>query len=283
MTTLETATSGIPTIRSRVRRLVENATFQKAIMALIVVNAIALGLETSATVAGVAGKWLYVFDRIVIAIFCVEIAVRIWAHGPRFFRDPWSLFDFVVVAITLAPASDSFAVLRALRVLRVLRLVSAVPRLRRIVAALLHAVPGVGAIGALLLLVFYVFAVITTKLFGATFPAWFGTIGGSMYSLFQIMTLESWSMGIVRPVMEVHPWAWIVFVTFIVLSSFTVLNLFIAIIIDSMQTLHAAESEETVGEMSDVVHEEHRRRAAEFEELRRELRKIRGLLEKWEE
>ena len=264
--------------RAAVRRLVENATFQKAVMTLIVVNAVTLGLETSATVMAAIGPQLHLFDQVVIAVFCVEILLRIYAHGLRFFRDAWSVFDFIVVAITLAPASESLSVLRALRVLRVLRLVSAVPRLRRIVAALLHAVPGVGAIGSLLMLVFYVFAVITTKLFGASFPAWFGTIGGSMYTLFQVMTLESWSMGIVRPVMEVHSWAWIVFVSFIVLSSFTVLNLFIAIIIDSMQTLHASEKEETVEEVSDVVHEEHRRRSAEFEELRREIRELKAMI-----
>jgi voltage-gated sodium channel len=264
--------------RAAVRRLVDNASFQKAVMTLIVVNAVTLGLETSATVMAAIGPQLHLFDQVVIAVFCVEILLRIYAHGLRFFRDAWSVFDFIVVAITLAPASESLSVLRALRVLRVLRLVSAVPRLRRIVAALLHAVPGVGAIGSLLMLVFYVFAVITTKLFGASFPAWFGTIGGSMYTLFQVMTLESWSMGIVRPVMEVHSWAWIVFVSFIVLSSFTVLNLFIAIIIDSMQTLHASEKEETVEEVSDVVHEEHRRRSAEFEELRREIRELKAMI-----
>ena len=276
MTTTES--NAAPGFRSRIRSLVENPVFQNAVMALIVVNAVTLGLETSPTVMALIGPELMVFDSIVIVVFTVEIALRIFAHGARFFRDPWSVFDFIVVGITLAPASDSFSVLRALRVLRVLRLVSAVPRLRRIVAALLHAVPGVGAIGALLLLVFYVFAVITTKLFGASFPDWFGTVGASMYSLFQIMTLESWSMGIVRPVMEVHSWAWIVFVCFIVLSSFTVLNLFIAIIIDSMQTLHETEQQQTVGEMTEVVHDEHRQRTAEYEELRRELQEIRRLL-----
>ncbi len=265
-------------LRARVRDFVENATFQKAIMTLIVVNAVTLGFETSPTVMGWIGPELLVFDKIVITVFVIEIALRIFAHGHRFFRDPWGLFDFIVVAITLAPASDSFSVLRALRVLRVLRLVSAVPRLRRIVAALLHAVPGVGAIGALLLLVFYVFAVITTKLFGGAFADWFGTIGASMYSLFQIMTLESWSMGIVRPVMEVYSWAWIVFVSFIVLSSFTVLNLFIAIIIDSMQTLHESEQHETVEEVSTVVHDEHRQRAEEFETLRAEIRELKEML-----
>ena len=265
-------------IRRRVRLLVENRRFQTAIMALIAVNAVTLGLETSQTAMALIGPELVMFDQAVIAIFCVEIVLRLFAHGPRFFRDPWSVFDFLVVAITLIPSSGGLSVLRALRVLRVLRLVSAVPRLRRVVGALLHAVPGVVSIGALLLLVFYVFSVITTKLFASEFPAWFGTVGDSMYSLFQIMTLESWSMGIVRPVMEVYPWAWAVFVTFITLSSFTVLNLFIAIIIDSMQTIHADEKKEAVGEVSDVVHEEHSLRSAEYRELRRELEEIKALL-----
>ena len=276
MTPTDSATQ--PTIRQRIRRLVDNSIFQKAIMTLIVINAVTLGFETSPTVMGLVGPALLIFDQVVITIFCVEIVLRIYAHGPAFFRDPWGVFDFIVVAITLMPSNDSLSVLRTLRVLRVLRLVSAVPRLRRIVAALLHAVPGVGSIGALLLLVFYVFAVITTKLFGSAFPDWFGTIGESMFTLFQIMTLESWSMGVVRPVMDVYSWAWIVFVAFIVLSSFTVLNLFIAIIIDSMQTLHDTEKDETVSEMSDVVHGEHLDRAAEFRELKREMEEIKALL-----
>ena len=265
-------------IRARIRRLVEHQTFQKSIMILIVINAFTLGAETSPTVMGLIGPELLVFDKVVIVVFCVELLLRIYAHGLSFFRGAWNIFDFVVVAITLAPSNDPLAVLRSLRVLRVLRLVSAVPRLRRIVAALLHAAPGVGAIGALLLLVFYVYAVICTKLFGAAFPDWFGSIGDSMYTLFQIMTLESWSMGIVRPVMEVYSWAWLVFVAFIVMSSFTVLNLFIAIIIDSMQTLHETEQHETVDEVSGVVHDEHRQRAMEFEELRREMQEIKELL-----
>ena len=157
-------------IRQRVRKLVDHPTFQKTIMTLIVINAVTLGFETSPTIMGYIGPALQVFDKIVIAIFCVEIVLRIYAHGPAFFRDPWGIFDFIVVAITLTPSNDSLSVLRSLRVLRVLRLVSAVPRLRRIVSALLLAVPGVGAIVALLLLVFYVFAVITTKLLELLFP-----------------------------------------------------------------------------------------------------------------
>ena len=269
----------MPDLRSRVLELVENRIFQNSIMVLIVVNAVALGLETSATAVAWAGSFLTIFDQIVIAVFCVEILLRLYAHRLAFFRDPWSVFDFVVVAITLMPASESLSVLRALRILRVLRLVSAVPRLRRVVTALLRAVPGVASISALLLLVFYVFAVIATKLFGRAFPDWFGTIGESMYSLFQIMTLESWSMGIVRPVMEVYPWAWAVFVTFIVLSSFTVLNLFIAIIIDSMQSLHEEEQSRVAEETGEAVRREFRLHEDDYQELRSELEEIRRLLQ----
>ena len=148
----------------------------------------------------------------------------------------------------------------------------------RIVAALLHAVPGVGAIIVLLLIVFYVFSVITTKIFGQNFPDWFGSLGDSMFTLFQIMTLESWSMGIVRPVMEIYPWAWVLFVAFIVLSSFTVLNLFIAIIIDSMQTLNERKQNDEIGEMEvDKIYavEEYNK---ELQIIRREIEDLKRLI-----
>ena len=265
--------------RDTVRRLVELRLFQNAILALIAVNAIVLGLETSGRVMAVAGPLLLAFDNVVLVIFAVEIALRIWAHGFRFFRDPWSVFDFVIVMVTLVPAADSLLALRALRVFRALRLVSAVPRLRRVVGTLLHAIPGVASIGVLLLLVFYVFSVVCTNMFAASFPHWFGSIGSSMYTLFQIMTLESWSMGIVRPVMDVHPWAWMVFVPFIVLSSFTVLNLVIAVIIDSIQALHREEEERGAADVTETVREEHGLGSAEYRELREELSEIRRLLE----
>ena len=251
-------------LRDPVRRLVDHPRFQNAILVLIVLNSIALGLETSGRISAVAGGALGIFERMAVAIFVVEILLRLWAHGLRFFRDPWSIFDFVIVAVTLVPASDSLVALRALRIFRAFRLVSAIPRMRRVVGTLLHAIPGVASIAILLMLVFYVFSVVSTKMFAATFPEWFGTIGASMYTLFQIMTLESWSMGIVRPVMEVHPWAWAVFVPFIVLSSFTVLNLVIAVIIDSIQSLNRDEQAPS---------------ADEYRRLREEVAEIRRLLE----
>jgi voltage-gated sodium channel len=264
--------------RAWLRVLVEAPQFRYPILGLIFINAIILGLETSPSVMAKAGETLNLIDHVILWIFVAELVLRIYAHGFRFFRDPWGLFDFAIVAIALVPASEQFGVLRALRILRALRLVSGVPRLRRVVEALLRAVPGIGAIGALLFLVFYVFAVIATKLFGGDFHQWFGTIGESMYSLFQIMTLESWSMGIVRPVMESFPYAWAFFVPFIIVSSFTVLNLFIAIIVDSMQTLNAEESEHTVEAIETVIDADTRLVSAEIALLRTEITELRKAL-----
>ena len=181
------------------------------------------------------GAWLVAIDRMLLAIFVVELTARMVVFGSAFWRDPWSIFDFLVVAIALLPASGDLAVLRALRILRALRLITAIPSIRRVVASLLSAIPSMGSIIALLLLINYVFAVMATKLFGADFEEKFGTLGASFFTFFQIMTLEGWSGEIVRPVMAKYPWAWIFFVPYIVLATFMVLNLFIGIIVDAIQ------------------------------------------------
>ena len=231
-------------LREKLRRLVEDPRFEKAVIALIIVNAITLGLETSDTAMAAAGALLLALDRAILTVFVVEIILRLYVRRLAFWRDPWRVFDFIVVAIALIPASGNLSVLRAFRILRVLRLVSTVPSMRRVVQGLLHAVPGMGSIVLLLSLIFYVFSVMATKLYGETFPEWFGTIGASAYTLFQIMTLESWSMGIVRPVMEAYPMAWAFFLPFILATAFTVLNLFIGIIVDAMQSTHNEEAQE---------------------------------------
>ena len=266
--------------RGRLRGVVECALFRHTILGLIAINAVILGLQTSPRAMAAIGLELILIDHVILWIFVVEIILRIIVYRLSFFRDPWGLFDLFVVAIALAPASEEFSVLRALRVLRVLRIISGVPRLRRVVGALLHAVPGIGAIGLLLGLVFYVFAVIATKLFGGEFPQWFGTIGESMYSLFQIMTLESWSMGIVRPVMKQFPQAWAFFVPFIIVSSFTVLNLFIAIIVDSMQTMHAEREDRTVEKIETVIDSDTRLVSREISALREEIAELKNKLDR---
>ena len=232
-------------LREKALALVEATWFTRFILALILFNAIILGLETSTTLMSQWGEVLLALDKACLAIFVLEILLRLYVWRARFFRDPWSIFDFTVVAIALVPASGPLAILRAFRVLRILRVMTIVPSMRRVVAALLGALPGLGAIGMLLLLIYYVFAVIATDLFGDRFPDWFGSIGASLYTLFQVMTLESWSMGISRPVMQHYPYAWVFFVPFILIATFTILNLFIAIIVNAMQTFaeqdHAVE------------------------------------------
>jgi voltage-gated sodium channel len=233
--------------------------FELAIIALIIINAATLGLETSTRVMEDWSSILRGIDRLLLLIFTVELAGRALVFRSRFFHDPWRIFDLIVVGLSWMPAAGGLSILRALRILRVLRLVGMVPSLRRVVGGLLAALPGMGSIMALLGLVFYVFSVMATKLFGAAFAEWFGSIGASAYSLFQIMTLESWSMGIVRPVMAIYPWAWLFFIPFIVCTTFTVLNLFIGIIVSAMQSEHeelaAREREELHHDQSAILRE----------------------------
>ena len=263
---------------SRLTRLVESRGFVLTITAVIVMNAISLGLETSPTVMAAIGPWLLWLDSLALWIFTIELSLKMVVYRGRFFRDGWNLFDFTIVAIAWLPATGPLAVLRALRIVRVLRLISVVPQMRKVVGALLHALPGMGSIVAVLLLVFYIAAVMATNLFGANFPDWFGNIGASMFSLFQVMTLESWSMGIVRPVMELHPNAWLFFVPFIVMTSFTVLNLFIALIVNSMQSMQT-DTQETIRTEAVVAHDERESLARQISDLSAEVRALRHKLE----
>jgi voltage-gated sodium channel len=267
------------TLRARLTTLIEDSRVQRVILLLILINAVILGLETSPSVMASAGPVLTALDQAILAVFVVEIAARLFVHRAAFFRDPWSVFDFAVVAIALVPASGPFAVLRALRVLRVLRVLTIVPSMRRVVGGLLAAIPGLGSIAAVLALIFYVFAVIATKLFGAEFPDWFGTIGRSLYTLFQVMTLESWSMGISRPVMEVYPFAWAFFIPFILVATFTMLNLFIGIIVSAMQSFAADDQATTIAVVDQAREHIEADLHAEVRALRGEIAELKALLQ----
>jgi voltage-gated sodium channel len=253
--------------RKQLASWVESDRLQKIIIALILVNAITLGLETSPLFMQKVGPLLHWLDAILLGMFAVELLLKLVAHGWRFFRNGWNCFDLAVVGIALLPATGGLSVLRALRVLRVMRLVSAAPKMRFVVESLARSLPGLGSIGMLLIIFFYVFSVMATKLFGADFPQWFGSLFGSMFSLFQIMTLEGWA-DIAREVMTRFPLAWLFFLSFILLATFTVLNLFIAVIVNAMQDPAAP-----------VEHEKFAS-ANEIESLRREIAALRGLLER---
>ena len=266
-------------MREQARGWISHPTFQATIIGLILVNAVILGLETWPAAMAAAGDLLKTLDAIILAVFVVEIALRIYVHGGAFWRDPWSLFDFTVVGIALIPAAGPFAVLRALRVLRVLRLLTLVPSMRRVVGALLAAIPGLGSIALVLAIIFYVFGVIGTNLFADSHPQWFGSLGRTLYTLFQVMTLESWSMGIARPVMAEYPYAWLFFVTFILVATFTMLNLFIAIIVNAMQSYQEAEHEGTVQALHETQEHIEGELHTEMRTLRMEMAELRTLLE----
>lgn len=283
MTTDSAAAGPLPGVQHRVARFIERSAVQRVILALILINALTLGLETSATLMAAYGTFIHALDKAILAVFVVEIGLRLFVYRWRFFKDPWSVFDFLVVGIALVPATGQFSVLRALRVLRVLRILTIVPSMRRVVGALLGAIPGLISIGLVLLIIYYVFAVIATNLFATAFPEWFGNLGRSFYTLFQIMTLESWSMGISRPVMAQFPYAWAFFISFILIATFTMLNLFIAIIVNAMQTFSEDEHQDTVSAVAQAqahieadVHAEMRALRGEIAELRTLLQQARG-------
>ena len=240
------------TLRERAIALVESARFERFIVAVIVINAIGLGIETSPSAMASIGPVVLWLDTIALAIFVVELAIKLFAYRLAFFKSGWNIFDLAIVSAALVPASQQFSVLRALRILRALRLVSVVPSMRKVITGLFSAIPSIGTVIVMLLLLFYISAVMATKLFGGAFPEWFGNLGASLYSLFQIMTLESWSMGIVRPVMEEFPYAWAFFVPFILLTSFIVLNLFIGVIVNAMAE---ANDEEAHDEREEILTE----------------------------
>ena len=227
--------------RIRLGRWIESTRVQLAITVVILLNAVILGFETNAGLMAEHGAILKALDTACLVVFVVELTIKLLVYRWLFWRSGWNVFDFLVVAVAFIPGNGAWSVLRSLRVLRVLRLLTIVPQLRRVVAAFIHAIPGLLGVVAVMAIFYYTAGVLATNLFGATFPQWFGTLGASLFTLFQIMTLESWSMGIVRPVMETHPWAWTFFVPFIVIATFTILNLFIGIIVSTMQELGTAD------------------------------------------
>jgi voltage-gated sodium channel len=239
--------------QTRLQEFLDRPLVRNGILGVILFNAILLGMETSPTLMENWGTLIRALDRACLAVFVVEIALKLVAYRLSFFRSGWNIFDFVIVGIALVPGAQTLSVLRALRILRLLRVISVAPRLRRVVEGFITALPGMGSVFLLMALIFYIGAVMATKLFASSFPEWFGTLGRSAYSLFQIMTLESWSMGIVRPVMETYPYAWAFFVPFIMVTTFAVVNLLVGLIVNSMQDAHAEEANTATDAYRDEV------------------------------
>lgn len=236
---------------------IESNRFQYTIIGLIIVNAITIGLETSDSIRDAFGLWLTEIDRYILVLFTIEIGLKLVAYRHRFFYSAWNVFDFLIVAIALIPAAGPLHILRTLRILRTARLINNVPKLRLIIESLLKSIPSIGWIAVLLFMIFYIFAVIGTDLYQESFPHYFGDMGKTMFTLFQVMTLESWSSGIARPMMEEVPMSYLFFIPFILLATYTTLNVFIAIVVNTMNEINRAAMRDEEEKMRDFMHEEH--------------------------
>ena len=256
------------------KNILESRIFISFITAVIIINAFTLGLETSAKITSKYGLILSLIDKIALSIFTLELIGKLLVYRFNFFKDGWNVFDFIIVVVSLIPASGPFSVLRAFRIFRTLRLLSIVPSMRRIIQAIFISIPGILSVGTIIILIFYISSVLTTNFFGNSFYEWFGTIGSSMYTLFQIMTLESWSMGIVRPVMKEYPLAWLFFVPFILVTTFAILNLFIGIIVDAMQQISGDDKGD------DLIEKDMNKKMKSIEN---QLKEIKNLLNKQNE
>lgn len=234
-------------------RIITGKLWSYSIVALIIINTIVLGMETYPSVMKLYGEQLKNIDQTILYLFIIELIIRFMAYGLQFFKNPWSLFDLLVVGISLIPSQDAFSALRAARALRALRLISIFPKLRKVIEGLVMAIPGICAIAGVMSIIICVFGLIASKLYGSAHPEWFGNLHLSIFSLFQIMTLEGWP-DIVRTVMQEKPFAWIFFITYILIATFSVLNLFIAVVVDAMQRSHNSEIDDN-HEKIDIINQ----------------------------
>ena len=257
----------------KLRSFLENKIFQELILAVILFNSIIFGLQTSQSLMAKCGRLLGLLDQACLVVFVIELILKLIAYNRRFLRDPWNIFDFLVVSVSLVPDMGVFSSARILRVLRVFKLISGLKQMRVILGSIVKSTPGIMWAGALLLLFYYVYGIIGTVLFGKVFPDWFGTLGDSLYSLFQVMTLESWSMGIARPVIKAFPYAWIYFVTYILATSFIVMNVVVGIVLNSVSESSAEEKQHSKKDDESQLEKE-------FEKLKKQLADIERLIKK---
>ncbi len=271
-------------LQTQFAKFIESTSVVRIITLLIVINAIILGVETDPTLLEGYNELLNTIDKSILLVFTIELVIKLFVYRKDFFRVGWNNFDLLVVGVSWVPAVGALSILRALRILRVLRLFSVVPQMRRVLSALMSSIPGMMSVIGILALIFYICAVLATNLFGShpdqQMQEWFGSIAASLYTMFQIMTLESWSMGIVRPTMEIFPLSWLFFVPFIIVTSFAVLNLFIGIIVDAMQSAQHEPRETDKAELKNYTHHEVQGLHQQLEQLQSDVNRIRKYLEK---
>lgn len=240
--------------RARADIVVESRAFQGVVLVLIAINATAVGLQTSPVMVDRLGPMLPATEVAIIVAFCCELALRLYAKGRRFLRDPWNWFDLAIIVVALIPAISHLRVLRVIRVLRLARLVSLLPSLRRVVAGTLRAVPNIATIVVMLAVALYSGAVVGTQLFRDV-PEHFGTLSTSMFTMFEIMTIEAWP-DVADAVMARHPAGWVFFVAYLVIVGFVLLNLLIGVIVSAMEFEVNREHWQQDQELERLQHEE---------------------------
>ncbi len=228
---------GLERITVPLSRVVESRTFELFIIGVILANAVLLGLGTSPAIERDYGGLLHLGNQAALGIFIVEALMKLLALAPRsqrYFASGWNIFDFAVIVFSLVPATGQFAMVsRLARLLRVMRLITTVKELRVIVAALVRAIPSVGHVMVLMSIVVYIYAIMGYHLFAEEDPQYWRSLGISVLTLFNIVTLEGW-VEIMNNVMDTYPWAWVYFTSFIIIGTFVVINMFIAIIVNSL-------------------------------------------------
>lgn len=252
------------------RRITRSATFERFIVAVIIVNAALIGLETEPRFVASLGPAIHSVNAAILGLFVAEAALKILAVWPRpqaYFGNGWNLFDFSIILLSLIPAAGEFAtVARLIRILRVLRLVTTMPRLRLMVATLMRCIPGMGHVLALMGILFYVYGIAGYHLYATHDPAHWGTLGRSLLTLFQIVTLEAWA-DVMYKAMELQHLHWLFFVSFVLLGTFVVVNLFVAVVISSLEESHR-----------EVAEADARREAPAGHTARAELAALRSML-----
>ena len=224
-------------IKEKLRTFIENKIVVNFILAVILFNSIVLGLMTYPKLMSHFGNLMHLSCFVCVLIFTVEIGIKLVVYGKNFFKDGWNNFDFILVAISWIPTGgvfSSFRAFRVLRALRALRLVTRLQKLRLIVQAIIESIPNVSWASVLLILIFYIFAIMGTTMYAQSFPDYFGTIGKSMFTLFQIMSLDDWATELARPIAQIHPYSWVYFISFILTSSFVVMNVIVGVIVNAI-------------------------------------------------
>jgi voltage-gated sodium channel len=222
------------------KKNIERPIFEYFILSIVLLNAIILGLSTDNRLTLKYDNFFNLISEICLWIFIVEAGLKIFTYNWSYFKSSWNIFDFTIVLLSSLQFSNIslsfrlFRIFKLLRTIRIAKTFSALKPLRILTESIIKSIPSIGWAGVMLFIIFYIYSIIVTFSYSETFPEFFGSLSRSYYTLFQIMTFESWSMGIVKPIMELHPNSWVIFISFILISSYVMLNVVMGVVVNAI-------------------------------------------------